>query len=258
MQTLLDQHLCILKNKLGEILTRVSAFFDSGLNTQYGEVSTFNENGKTLTRLGLSNTGDGFVGAYDKDGTPMAEIFARDGGHSWYANDAGDYIGGFYPNPNPNDATKGGGAIELMNNAGNRTVSLFTGYNSNAGILYLNDSSGSSKITLEGNNGEINCDHVKPANPIVELFDGSLTSGNTTFNYGNYSSYLVFANVRSGGSLLQVIIPKILLDTSDQQFCLSDEVDYITFKMKYSGNVATLTFNSASSSGAVLKVYGVY
>ena len=247
-----------IKNKLGDMLTRVSAFFDSGLNTQYGEVSTFNENGKTLTKLGLSNTGDGFIGAYDKDGTPMAEFFARDGGHSWYANEAGDYIGGFYPNPNPNDATKGGGAIEIINNNGNRTGSLYTGYNSNAGVLDVYDSNANKKITLDGSNGEISCDHVKPANPIVELFDGSLTSGNTTFNYGNYSSYLVFANVRSGGSLLQVTIPKILLDTSDQQFCLSDEVDYITFKMKYSGTTATLTFNSASSSGAVLKVYGVY
>ena len=247
-----------IRNHVGSTLSRVTAFKDSGLNTQYGEVSTFNENGKTLTKLGLSNTGDGFIGAYDKDGTPMAEFFARDGGHSWYANDAGDYIGGFYPNPNPNDATKGGGAIEIMNNAGNRTGSLYTGYNSNAGVLDVYDSNANKKITLDGSNGEISCDHVKPANPIVELFDGSLTSGNTTFNYGNYSSYLVFANVRNGGSLLQVTIPKILLDTSDQQFCLSDEVDYITFKMKYSGTTATLTFNSASSSGAVLKVYGVY
>lgn len=247
-----------IKNKIGDILTRVSAFFDSGLNTQYGEVSTFNENGKTLTRLGLSNTGDGFVGAYDKNGTIIASMSSRNGGRIWLANPSGNYIGGFYPNENPNDATKGGGVIDILNYNNKQTVSIFTGYNDLSGYIYLNDANANRKITLNGNNGKISCDHVKADNPIVELFNGSLTSGNTTFNYGNYSSYLVFGAVRSGGSMLQMTIPKILLDTSDQQFCLSDEVDYLTFKMKYSGTTATLTFNSSSSSGAVLKVYGVY
>ena len=247
-----------VKDQDDKILTRVSAFRDSILNSEYGDVTTYNEDGKRLTRLGISSSGDGFICAFDKNGNQMAEIYGMNGGHLWIANEAGDYIGGFYPNTNPNDATKGGGSLELKNYAGKTTVSLYTGYNSEAGLLYLNDNNANNKIKLDGSNGEITCDHVKASNGIVELFDGSLSSGNTTFNYGDYNAYLIFAVVRSGGSLLQMTIPKILLTTSDQQFCLNDEVDYITFKMKYASNIATLSFNSASSFGSIVKVYGMY
>lgn len=226
-----------IKNASGNQLALAIADHFANGNYDCGRFAIYNNSGKRLAGMAGIDEGGGCLTVY---------------------NSNGDHNVSAFPSYNQNDATKGGGVILVTNHAGNTVGSLYTSANNSSGVFYLANASGSQKILIEGETGRIFCDHVKPENPIVELFDGSLSSGNTTFNYGDYSSYLVFANVRSGGSLLQVTIPKILLDTSDQQFCLSDEVDYITFKMKYSGTTATLTFNSASSSGAVLKVYGVY
>ena len=209
----------------------------------------------------------------DLDGNTRAQLYSYNGeGHLWLANPNHDYIGGIW-------AASAGGAMELLNNAGNKVmtagVNSYDGGYANVrnssgdikgtmfcgqagdGTINLYDSSANNTINLSGEYGIVWCKKVRASEGVVELYDGSLSSGSTTFNYGNYNLYIVVAEVRSGGSMITMTVPKLLLSGSDQSFCISDEADYITFKMKYSSTTATLTFGSRSSSGSILKVYGV-
>ena len=126
-----------------------------------------------------------------------------------------------------------------------------------AGALFLKDTNHTNSIFLSGDLGVIWCKKIRASEGVEELYNGSLSSGNTTFNYGNYNLYIIVGTVRSGGSNITMTIPKAMLTGNDQSFCISDEADYITFKMKYSGTTATLTFGSRSSSGEICLVYGV-
>lgn len=149
-----------------------------------------------------------------------------------------------------------GGLVGTNDANGNLRASMFVG-SAGDGTVNIYDSNGNNTINLSGQTGTVKCKKVKASEGVEELYDGSLSSGNTTFNYGNYNLYIVVAEVRSGGSLITMTIPKILLSGSDQSFCISDEADYVTFKLKYSSSTATLTFGSRSSSGSIVKVYGV-
>ena len=209
----------------------------------------------------------------DLDGNTRAQLYSYNGeGHLWLANSNHDYIGGIW-------AASAGGAMELLNNAGNKVmtagVNSYDGGYANVrnssgdikgtmfcgqagdGTINLYDSSANNTINLSGEYGIVWCKKVRASEGVVELYDGSLSSGSTTFNYGNYNLYIVVGEVRSGGSMITMTVPKLLLSGSDQSFCISDEADYITYKMKYSNTTATLTFGSRSSSGSILKVYGV-
>ena len=233
------------------VLTRATAYYDTNLSIGHGDLAIFNQNGKNIARITMSSTGGGHFSARDEDGNAKAILYASatDGGHLWLGNDNGDYIGGMWANNN-------GGAFELKNNSSG--ISAFLGTSgAGDGTLNLYDSSANNTINLSGEYGIVWCKKVRASEGVVELYDGSLSSGSTTFNYGNYNLYIVVGEVRSGGSMITMTVPKLLLSGSDQSFCISDEADYITFKMKYSSATATLTFGSRSSSGSILKVYGV-
>ena len=227
--------------------------------------------GETLAKIHGGNSG-GYLMAYHTDGTLRAELYSYNGeGHLWLANANGDYVGGMF-------AGTGGGSMDLQSDAGNKVMSADV-YNTrgrirvhdengtargflwvdstNSAQLELHDSSGTNTVDLEADTGTVWCKKVKASEGVEELYDGYLSSGNTTFNYGNYNLYIVVAEVRSGGSYITMTIPKLLLTGTDQSYCISDEADYVTFKLKYSGSTATLTFGSRSSSGSIVKVYGV-
>lgn len=208
------------------------------------------------------------------DGSTRAQLYSYNGeGHLWLANPSKSYIGGMW-------AGSAGGELELKNNAGNQTVRA--GNNSyNSGFVNVKDSDGNTRaemfggsagdgtfnaydasgnvtINLSGQNGIGKFKKVKASEQVQDLYTGTLSSGSTTFNYGDYNMYIVVAHVHSGGSLITMTIPKALITTTDQNFCISDETDYIVFKLKYSGTMATLTMGNKSSDGWVCNVYGVY
>jgi len=89
----------------------------------------------------------------------------------------------------------------------------------------------------------------------TSLYSGSLSSGSTTFNYGNYKAYIIAGVPSSGASKMSIIVPKALITTSDVNWQIADEVNYRTFKLKYSGTTVTLTIGSGS--GIIQNVYGV-
>ena len=210
----------------------------------------------------------------DPDGSARAQLYSWNGeGHLWLSNPSKTYIGGMW-------AGSAGGEMELKNNAGNLTVRAGNnGYNSGFvnvkdnngntraemfagsagdGTVNTYDANGNVSINLSGQNGVGTFKKVKASEQVQDLYTGSLSSGSTTFNYGDYNMYIVVAHVHSGGSFITMTIPKALLTTSDQNFCISDEADYIVFKLKYSGSTATLTVGNKSSDGWVCNVYGVY
>lgn len=226
-----------------------AATLSADLTNGNGYLRVQNKDGNKIGLLGRSSYGGGLLHIYDDDGNSVIQIYNDNGGHLWLANGSNDYIGGFYAGAN-------GAEIQLKNNAGYNTGWLWTGNNGD-GVLALNDATGNETIALTGRNGTISCKKVKASEGVEELYDGYLSSGSTTFNYGNYNLYIVVAEVRSGGSYITMTIPKLLLTGTDQSYCISDEADYVTFKLKYSSSTATLTFGSRSSSGSIVKVYGV-
>jgi hypothetical protein len=238
-----------IKDHNGQVLARVAGYTDNG--HEYGEFSVWNENDKRLVRLGLSEGFGGHVGIYDANGDGMGYMgVSASGGNFRLGNTAGNDI----VTAGPYNTDKG--RISVHDGNGSRKGILFVD-NNNGGQLELIDGNGNTAIDCEAGSGTIYCKKVKASEGVEELYDGYLSSGNITFNYGNYNLYIVVAEVRSGGSYITMTIPKLLLTGSDQSYCINDEVDYVTFKLKYSSSTVTLTFGSRSSSGSIVKVYGV-
>ena len=238
-----------IKDHNGQVLARVGGYTDNG--HEYGEFTVWNENDKKLARLGMSDGLGGHVGIYDANGDGMGYMGVSSlGGNFRLGNTAGNDI----VTAGPYNTDKG--RISVHDGNGDRKGILFVDTH-DGGQLELYDSNNAATIDCVADTGIINCKKVLASEGVEELYDGYLSSGNTTFNYGNYNLYIVVAEVRSGGSYITMTIPKLLLTGTDQSYCISDEADYITFKLKYSGSTATLTFGSRSSSGSIVKVYGV-
>lgn len=87
------------------------------------------------------------------------------------------------------------------------------------------------------------------------LYSGTLSSGSTTFNYGNYNAYIIAGLPSSGASKMSLIIPKALITTTDVNWQIADEVNYRGFKLKYSGTTVTLTIGGGT--GSITNVYGI-
>lgn len=262
-----------LKNTLQE---SVADLWSTVTNENYHSAFLLfkNQSGNQVLRLGGDTTnGNGFIRVYNASGNIIGIIgkSGADGGCFYIYDSNGNYRGGFYKGTN-------GGALELFNNSDIRCLEAFL--SSYGGNLYIKNSNGDNVVTafagsagdgtinvmdsnaqwtinLSGETGTIRCKKVKASEGVVELYDGSLSSGSTTFNYGDYNLYIVSAHVHSGGSKVTMTIPKALLTGSDENYCISDETDYIVFKLRYSGSTVTLTMGNKSSDGWIEKVYGV-
>lgn len=91
----------------------------------------------------------------------------------------------------------------------------------------------------------------------VEVISESYSSGYKTFNDNGYSVIIVIARVTSTGSFNVSTIPVALITSTNQKFCISDEVNYVTFFIKKENGVYTVTVDYCSSSGSIQKVYGI-
>lgn len=92
---------------------------------------------------------------------------------------------------------------------------------------------------------------------VTQLYTGTLTTGSTTFNYGNYNFYIIVGQPSSGASRVCTVIPKAVITTSAVSYQFADEGNYYSFNISYSGSTVTLAYKGRSSSGQILKVYGV-
>lgn len=91
----------------------------------------------------------------------------------------------------------------------------------------------------------------------TQLYTGTLTTGSTTFNYGSYNFYIIVGQPSSSSSRCTVVIPKSVITTSAVSYQFADEANYYSFNLSYSGTTATLEYKGRSSSGQILKIYGI-
>lgn len=91
----------------------------------------------------------------------------------------------------------------------------------------------------------------------TSLYSGTLSSGSTTFNYGNYNFYVIVGKPGSSAGSMTFIIPKAKLTTTATKYQFADESYYLTFMLSYSSSTVTLKWNSSNGSGSITNVYGI-
>ena len=91
----------------------------------------------------------------------------------------------------------------------------------------------------------------------TSLYNGTLSSGSTTFNYGNYKAYVIIGRPKSTSALESITLPKGIISTTEATYQLADEANYVSFGVKYSGTTVTLTFKASSSTGQITRVFGI-
>ena len=89
----------------------------------------------------------------------------------------------------------------------------------------------------------------------TSLYNGTLTSGSITFNYGNYNFYVFIGRPSSTASRASLVVPKIMLTTSAVSFQIADESNYKSFNLSYSGSLVTLSMGNGN--GQINRVFGV-
>lgn len=89
----------------------------------------------------------------------------------------------------------------------------------------------------------------------TSLYNGTLTSGSITFNYGNYNFYIIIGRPSSTASRVSLVVPKIMLTTSAVSFQIADETNYKSFNLSYSGSTVTLAIQGGN--GQINRVFGV-
>ena len=89
----------------------------------------------------------------------------------------------------------------------------------------------------------------------TSLYNGTLTSGSITFNYGNYNFYVIIGRPNSTASRASLVVPKIMLTTSAVSFQIADESNYKSFNLSYSGSLVTLSIQGGN--GQINRVFGI-
>ena len=130
------------------VLVRVTAFNSQTAGKSYGDVSTFNESGKVLTRLGTSSADNGFIGVYDSNGVCKARLSVGSSGRGdfWLGNSSGSpAVQAFAGNSDD-------GTLNVMNEYGNWTINM----SGKAGTINLRDGS-TTTIVCAGSTGNVKC-----------------------------------------------------------------------------------------------------
>ena len=89
----------------------------------------------------------------------------------------------------------------------------------------------------------------------TSLYNGTLTSGSITFNYGNYNLYVIIGRPSSTASRASLVVPRIMLTTSAVSFQIADESNYKSFNLSYSGSLVTLAIQGGNVQ--INRVFGV-
>ena len=89
----------------------------------------------------------------------------------------------------------------------------------------------------------------------TSLYNGTLTSGSITFNYGNYNFYVIIGRPSSTASRASLVVPRIMLTTSAVSFQIADESNYKSFNLSYSGSLVTLAIQGGN--GQINRVFGI-
>lgn len=95
------------------------------------------------------------------------------------------------------------------------------------------------------------------------LYEGNLTSGswNMASGYSNYAMYLVVGMVRNNGARVSQMHAKGQVTENDIKYQITDDSEYVRYKLKHEGNNLVLTFDYRSATyeggGRILQVWGI-
>ena len=89
----------------------------------------------------------------------------------------------------------------------------------------------------------------------TSLYNGELTTGSITFNYGNYNAYIILGKPGTATAIAGIVVPKAMITTTDVKYQITDESYYRCFNLKYSSTTVTLTISTGS--GSILRVFGI-
>ena len=81
----------------------------------------------------------------------------------------------------------------------------------------------------------------------TSLYNGELTTGSITFNYGNYNAYIILGKPGTATAIAGIVVPKAMITTTDVKYQITDESYYRCFNLKYSGSTITLTISTAAN-----------
>ena len=225
----------------------------AGANYRGAALQIYEQTGIILTLLGIDGTnGTGRLTLRNaSDNDILAMNGGANGGRISVKKANGDEVA--LLNSNSYD----GGNLQLKNNDGRMTINAWTG-SAGDGTINLYDGAVNNTLTinLSGATGTITANKFRYRNGLPELYDGSLSSGSTTFS-ANYSAFVIIGHVTSSGSCISCTVPVAMLSSTPEKFCISDEVNYMTFNVSVSGTTATLSIDSAPTGGFIEKVYGM-
>lgn len=245
-----DRRIC-LKNLSQEKVMDLWAI--AGANYRGAALQIYEQTGIILTLLGIDGTnGTGRLTLRNvSDNDIVAMNGGANGGRISVKKANGDEVA--LLNSNSYD----GGNLQLKNTDGRMTINAWTG-SAGDGTINLYDGAVNNTLTinLSGATGKITAEGFKYRNGLPELYDGSLSSGSTTFS-ANYSALVVIGHVTSGGSCISCTVPVAMLSNSATRFCIADETNWLTFDVSVSGSTVTLAIAGRGSDGFIEKVYGM-
>ena len=90
----------------------------------------------------------------------------------------------------------------------------------------------------------------------TSLYNGTLTTGSTTFSL-SYKFFIIIGQPSSTASRAAIALPASVITTSAVSYQFADESNYYSFNLSYSGTTVTLAYKGRSSSGQILRVFGI-
>ena len=109
-----------------------------------------------------------------------------------------------------------------------------------------------NKITVNPNTGAFKCNGTLTFGSTkilksAQLWQGSMSSGSTTYNASAWNYLIVFINRGSETNRKSMPIPIAMLSSTDKSFEFHNQDYYISFKLKISSGTVTMTFQGRSS-----------
>lgn len=147
-------------------------------------------------------------------------------------------------------------SINAVSSQVSNLASSVSGLNNSVGVLSGQISTVSSRVsTVETRTA--NCGRAPDT-----IYNGSLSSGSATIKdvYNKYSQFLIVAKVQNkdDASLVTQTILKKQLSTTNVSYCISDEIYYLSYYLRYSGNDVIVTFRGQNRNGSIKQIWGIY
>ena len=150
-----------------------------------------------------------------------------------------------------------GGILKIQTMSEDSKIVLFIGDNGD-GVVDVSDSNGNVAVSLVGGTG--GGGHIEQTGGCKSLWTGTLYNGNFTIPYGPYTAYVFKWRLSTNGNYMTMVIPRIDIKSTAQQYQFNTEAIYYAFEVSYSGNDITVQFvsRSGSSTAHLVEVYGIY